>query len=527
MGTIVTARPVLPVLAGRRGWPPAASLAVAIGVFAALSLYCNVRSEGFLEADAMTHFTFSRHADTEPAYYTNVWGRPIVTAAYAIPANLFADVRSSVIAVRVTTLLLAIACALITYRVARNQGLIRPELAAIALLAQPLFFCHSWSELTEIPFALLAVLAMWAYQARRFFWVALIVSVTPACRPEGFGLMMISAVGLLLHRRWYWLLVMPIPLLVWSAAGALVEDRTALTRWGDFQTAWWGWLPRNWPYSATSAYGRGPLLHFFVRLPILLGPMMLPFFFAGAVVMVRRCLGKARDAFLGRPIFRDHVARCELVLLAVPVSIFVVHSLLWWLGKMASNGELRYLLCVAPFWAVVAGRGFDWAWARMRLPAPVLVAGLLAVVPPVVANRFWQVVPIPLYDNDYMGKIAGDWYRADAALTKSYPRVMATPPSMWFFMDISQSDRERGLTWTPANVKACPPGTILFWDPVYGQSNADATLVMSREVVEKHGWVYVGNVVYGGAWCNVYLSTKDVNGNPSVPGKWTTPGNVE
>ncbi|MEZ0264475.1 MAG: hypothetical protein ACAI43_07100, partial [Phycisphaerae bacterium] len=134
---------------------------------------------------------------------------------------------------------------------------------------------------------------------------------------------------------------------------------------------------------------------------------------------------------------------------------------------------------------------------------------------------------IPLYDNDYMGKIAGDWYRADAALTKSYPRVMATPPSMWFFMDISQSDKERGLTWTPANVKACPPGTILFWDSVFGMSNADASLVMSREVVEKHGWVYVGNVVYGGAWCNVYLSTKDVHGNPSVPGKWTTPGNVE
>src|SRR3569623_1226753 len=163
---------------------------LAAGIFSALSVYCAVKSPGFLEADAMTHYMFSRHALSEPALLANVWGRPRCTGAYLLPANLFADVRASVIAVRVTSLILALACAWVTYCIAKRQGFRRPELAAVLLFAQPLFFCHSWSELTEIPFALVAICAMWAYQRRQFFWMALLVSITPAGRPEGLGLMM-------------------------------------------------------------------------------------------------------------------------------------------------------------------------------------------------------------------------------------------------------------------------------------------------------------------------------------------------
>ena len=60
-----------------RSWP-----AIVIGgaIFASLSLLCAITSQGFLEADACTHYQYSRFAFAEPHYFVNVWGRPFVTA---------------------------------------------------------------------------------------------------------------------------------------------------------------------------------------------------------------------------------------------------------------------------------------------------------------------------------------------------------------------------------------------------------------------------------------------------------------
>jgi len=523
---------------------PWRGLLIAIGVFSALSIYCAVASQGFLEADAMTHFMFSRHSFAEWPNFVNVWARPLCTAAYAIPANLFSDVRMSLIAVRITSLILAVCCGLLTYRVAKDQGFKRPELAAILLFAQPLFFCHSWSELTEIPFALVAILAFRAYQTKRFLWMTVLISITPAGRPEGVGLMLMAALGLVLHGRWYYLFLMPVPLLIWGFFGAFSWSGWASIKWAPYAEAWWSWVPRNVPYSAKSAYGSGPWYHFLIRLPILLSPMLLPFFFVGLWAMTRLILTKARLAqfapFSGGPqvavtyaepgtvpipelprapfnlnLFTDHRLRCELVIVGIPLSIFLVHSFLWWRGLMASNGELRYLLCVAPFWALIVGRGWEWVWDRFKLPAPLLIAGLFALVP-VIANRMWTVVPIGLYNNDRMGQQAADWYRANPNLMKDFPRVMATPPPIYFVLDLSQSDPKHGMSWGPDNVKKVPPGTILFWDPVYGQSNADATLVINQQTIEKQGWVYVGGISIEEAWCNIYLSPVNIHGQKIV-----------
>src|SRR5208282_2476961 len=92
----------------------------------------------------------------------NVWGRPLVTALYALPAQY------GLLGARLLSLALALLCGAVTYRLAREQGMTNPALAAICLFAQPLFFLHSFSELTELPFATLLVLAFWAYQRRRF-----------------------------------------------------------------------------------------------------------------------------------------------------------------------------------------------------------------------------------------------------------------------------------------------------------------------------------------------------------------------
>jgi len=47
----------------------------------------------------------------------------------------------------------------------------------------------------------------------------------------------------------------------------------------------------------------------------------------------------------------------EFLIAVIPFLILFAHSVIYALGLMASNGELRYMLIVAPFWALLAARG--------------------------------------------------------------------------------------------------------------------------------------------------------------------------
>src|SRR4051812_8428266 len=120
-----------------REYPNRLALVLGILIFAACSTWCSVKSVGFLEADAMTHYMFARFSFREWSYFVNVWGRPLCTAVYAIPANL-----AGVHGVRATSLAMAVAAGLVCYRIARNQRSRMPAIAAICLFAQPLFFAH-------------------------------------------------------------------------------------------------------------------------------------------------------------------------------------------------------------------------------------------------------------------------------------------------------------------------------------------------------------------------------------------------
>ena len=95
--------------------PPASlrPLAIAMAIFAVLSAYAAVKSQGFLEADAVTHYLFARFALHEHHYLVNVWGRPRITGLYALPAAV-----GGVLGVRFLCLALALLCAGITYIVA-------------------------------------------------------------------------------------------------------------------------------------------------------------------------------------------------------------------------------------------------------------------------------------------------------------------------------------------------------------------------------------------------------------------------
>jgi hypothetical protein len=440
-------------------------IVVAIAVFTLLSLWGAITSSGFLEADSCMHYLYARYALAEPFYFVNVWGRPVCTGLYAVPAYL-----AGRLGVRITSLLVALGIALIARQIAKGQKWQWPVLALIFTLAQPLVFLHSFSELTELPFALLLALGFWAYQRKNFWAMALAIGLTPLSRPEGFGFLILAAIALVMHRRWWWLVILSLPLLLWDYTGWRLYGQPG---------PWWHWLAANWPYARQSLYNKGPLLHFMMLMPVVASPFIFPATVAG----VWQCL-TGRDSFL-RAFFTDHHRRCEMLIALLPLLILVIHSLLYWRGKMASNGEVRYMLVVAPFWGLLSARGWEWAFQKLHWRRPLRWAALAALLP-ITLNAFYPVLPLRSQPDWVEAQQIDRWYQSEHR--KAYPWIATAHPGILYYLDVSPTNGSRVREWRKDILEALPPGTILVWDPIYGIYNADAARSITVEELLKAGW---------------------------------------
>ncbi len=443
------------------------TLVLAMGAFALLSAVAAWRSSGFIEADGCTHYLYARFAFAEPHYLVNVWGRPLCTGIYAIPAAIGGRAGA-----RWMSLALALVCAYSAYAIARGQGLKRPAVAAIFTLGMPLVFFHSFGVLTELPFAAVMGLAFWAYQSRRWGWLAILTGILPLGRPEGFGFLLLAGGALIVHRKGWWLAVLAAPVMGWDLAG-----------WAMYGSAgpWWRWLIDNWPYSGDSLYGKGYLLRFVGVLPVLVSPLVFPFTLIG--------MGLGLSATGGvRGYWRaPHVRRCAVWIALLPLGVLVVHSLLHWLGKMASNGELRYLLVVAPLWGVLGAMGWDAAANRLgwRRPTAWAAAAVLAAG---LVNWVWRVVPVTLDRSWDEARLIGEWYE-NGPMKRAYPHLMVAHPAVGYFLDINMDDRRIARPWTQETVAAAPAGTLLIWDRIYGVYNSSRDRSVSAEDLRAACWV--------------------------------------
>jgi hypothetical protein len=511
-----------------RQWPP---ILIAMAIFASLSLWMAAASPGFLEADACTHYQYARFALGETHYLVNVWGRPFVTALYSIPATLLGRMG-----VRATSLVCALLIATIAWRIARDQKYRWPALAFVFTLAQPLVFLHSFSELTELPFALLLTMAFWAYVRREWLVMTIFIALAPTARPEGFGFLVLAAGALMLHRRWWWIALLPVPLLIWTYAGWRVYGRPAYPGVAP-GLCWLYWLKHEWPYSQTSTYAAGPLLHFVALLPAIVSPLVFPFLIIGAWKTVLlgngADLGASADSPPGatdpssQPSPRStgereqrHARACQMLIAAIPLMILTGHSLLYWRGRMASNGEPRYMLTVAPFWALLAASGWEWTFERFHWRHPFLWAGVAALLPALV-NFWYPVLPLYLTTDGEKARAVAEWYRDDRRLHTDYPRILACNPEVAYYLGISHTDAGWTRDLRKETVAKAPAGTLFVWDPVYGQANADADRVITLDEIERAGWVErpdlaqpINDVGDGPQW-RVFLSPISIFGKRS------------
>lgn len=450
-----------------------------LALFAGCWAVAAITADGFLEDDAWTHYLYSRFAFAKPAYLLDVWGRPVCTGLYALAAPW-----AGIAGCRVFSLSLVLICMTLTMRTAKALR-IDDRVSAVFLLGQPMLFLHSLSVMTELPFAILLIAAFLCFLRGRWWAMATLVGLLPLTRPEGFGFLLLGVAALVVYRRIAWLPLLILPIAAWSWLGWWM--------WGASpDQAWWEWLPLHWPYSTASTYGHGRLLQFVMLMPVLIGPSVAFVIFALAGY-AGRGLGEGSSAnnlatapFPAEPspvpsagVPGERVSR--LLLVAIPLLMLVVHSLLWWLGKMASYGEIRYLLIVAPFWALLAAAG--WERASFK-PSPVI----LAAVGLLVAVGFKSITLRSTAEGRIARQVAS-WYQT---VQSEYPRVIASHPAV--YVDLDRPPGE----WNAAALTSPVDHAIVLWDPKCGPFNADYRLVTDVAGLESVGWTTLRT--FDGGW---------------------------
>ncbi len=444
-----------------------------LAIFVALWLIASLTSDGFLDDDAWTHFFYARFCTVRPAFLLDVWGRPICTGLFALAAPW-----AGMAGCRVIGILLVMACLSLTMRTARALQ-IDDRLSAIFLLGQPMLFLHSLSVMTELPFAVLLIAAFLAYLRRRWWIMALLVGLLPLARPEGFGFLLAGLAALLVYRKFPPIVLLVLPLIAWSFLGWRMWGSPADERW-------WMWLIDRWPYSASSSYGHGFLLQFVMRMPILVG-FSLPFILF-ALFDVRRSMFDVRRSSAATE--NTNAKHFRLLLAVIPLSMLVIHSLLWWAGKMSSYGEIRYLLIASPFWAMLAALGWERAAIKVS-PMKLAVTGLLIVFA-------FKVTILRASDEAVVARHVRDWYALSPSLPTRYRRVIASHPAMYAYLNISPADTTHYATWSPAALQHPADDAIVIWDPKCGPFNADNRLIADVAGLRALGWKTIET--FNGGW---------------------------
>lgn len=331
------------------------------------------------QQDSAYHFLFARWAWRHPVFFVSVWARPLFTLIYFLPSQLGYP------AAKLFSVIISLATAWQTFRLAEQVKQPRAELAIPFLFLQPAFFALSPVVMTETLFALLLVIALRLHVGGRIKSGMLVASLLILVRPEGFFIGVLWGV---------WILrIADCELRTDTGSDHLLKSaksfsqnlirnpqsviRILLLASGMF--IWWLaafgltgdklWIVNDWPPDwevRGQANGTGPVWWYAIQLPLIAGiPLVVPFLFGLWLSLKRREFVFATSSFL---------------------TLFVLHSLMFSRGWFGSAGYARYFVCVSPAIALITLAGWNamvgrqWKFFGLAKPAVTASIVLLAAV---------------------------------------------------------------------------------------------------------------------------------------------------
>jgi hypothetical protein len=421
---------------------------IALGLMALLGVALIFLFPGSPEQDTDYHFLEARTAWSNPWLFVDVWGRPLYTAFYALPALLgFTAARFFAVGIGVAT-------AWQTWRLAGDLRLERAWLIIPLLLGQPVFFELFPDLLTEPVFALVFVVALRCHLRGRTRLGMLAASFLPLARPEGVFLCLIWGV---------WMVAKSIKPRT-SAAESIQKDvipslpSTLILATGVL--FWWIaatcitrdplFILHNWPATwHQDIYGRGTLFSYTQRA----------LEFTGVLLAVPFVLG----------LWCKMWAPNWIPLTTSFLLFFLLHTVFRAYGLFGEAGYPRYMVSVAPAIAALSLAGWNTIalriakWPRFSGVLGWTILGVSLVQSFLYLDSF-SAARDPIAVREMFGWLQEHprpyqrlvWSNARMCIVAGLTLVQS--PSL------SSSSRETTL----ALLRNAPAGTLVFWDDHFG-----------------------------------------------------------
>ncbi|MGH9937832.1 MAG: hypothetical protein ACREAM_16425, partial [Blastocatellia bacterium] len=147
------------------------------------------------QQDGGQHYLFARWAWVHHELFVGVWARPLFTSIYAFPALI------GYRAARLLTVLICLAVAHQTWRLAEDFKINRAPFAIALVWLQPSFFLFCADNMTEPIFALVYVIALRLHHRRWIKAGMIVASLMILARPEGLFLGVLWGIWVLFDWR--------------------------------------------------------------------------------------------------------------------------------------------------------------------------------------------------------------------------------------------------------------------------------------------------------------------------------------
>jgi hypothetical protein len=406
-----------------------------------------IQSEGTAGgADDINHYRYARYSFINPGFFFDTKAKTVFTLICAPVAQLGYN------ALRIFNVLLGLAAALLTFLTARRLHYGHPVLALFLLVFAPMYTLMMLSGMNEVMFSFFLILGIYLYFRNQSIWSAVVISLLPFIRTEGFIIFPLFMFTFMLNRQWKALPMIFSGFLGVSLAGSFY--------YGDFF-----WVITKNPYSgnASDIYGSGELLYYAVRYNAIFG---LPLF--GLIVL----------GLLFIPIyfFRSHKEKrpafvTEMLIGFSPFLVyFGAHSYVWWKGMGNSVGEIRVMAAVFPsavLLALFAWKHLIGLFRKFGKNTPTVIGILLAALLVFVPFRV-HTIPVPLAPTQKLIKEAALWLED---MDYSSRKIYFWDPFWWFFLDkapIGNPKVQEGVYDRKDPGKNIRPGEIILWEAHYG-----------------------------------------------------------
>ncbi len=405
--------------------------------------YTSIPDCGYNDGDSLTHYYISRYADRHPMLFLDIWGKPLFT----LISSPFSQYGFN--GIKIFNIICGFLAAFFTYRTCKLLNQPRAYFAIPFLIFMPVYFVTMSTGLTEVFCSLILIAAIFLFFKEDYLLGAAFASFLPFCRSEGYFLVAVFFVALLLRKKYAALPMLALGFVVYSIIG-------------QFFTHDFWWVIRNNPYRVSNNYGHGPFLYFAFQNYRIWGLTLAVCFIAGLVFEIYKLVKK-------RP---DTIWASNLILLyGTALGFFAMHTIFWWKGLFASAGMIRVMAAIAPVFVVCAIIGFN-DLIKVLLVRKVLAFIIIFFLSVLVFKDTERGYNLPLFTTPELPVVqASVNYINEHHIDKT--SVYYTHPLAILCLDIDPYTNNEPVNHNLFNYHdIIPAGNYLLWDYNFGNREA-------------------------------------------------------